>query len=145
MRECCKNYSPIVFRSTAAPAITTFNGGTHLFGNTEECLKHKVLSVPRRRGVLSMGPYKHREGTGYVPYHRGDYHDAIENGKSRVRLLVHESTFGGMSPYAAARLRRLGRLAATRGTDNKVDYTLSYTTPPRLLCRTTRSASRRPA
>ena len=74
-----------------------------------------------------MGPYNHRAGSGYVPYHRGDYYDAIENGKSRVRLLAHEATFGGMSPYAAARLRRLGRLAATRGTDNKVDYTLSYT------------------
>ena len=59
-----------------------------------------------------MGSFDHRVGGGYVPYHRGDYHDAIENGKSRVRLLVHESTFGGMSPYAAARLRRLGRLAA---------------------------------
>ena len=60
---------------------------------------------------------------GMWPY----YHDAIENGKSRVRLLVHESTFGGMSPYAAARLRRLGRLAATRGTDAKIDYTRSHT------------------
>ena len=74
-----------------------------------------------------MGPYNHREGTGYVPYHRGDYHDAIENGKSRVRLIVHEATFGGMSPYAAARLRRLGRLAVARGTDKKIDYTRSYT------------------
>ena len=113
--------------TAAAPAITTFNGGTHLFGNTEERLKHKVLGVPRRRGVPSSGPYNHREGTGYVPYHRGDYHDAIENGKSRVRLLVHEATFGGMSPYAASRLRRLGRLAAARGTDCKIDYTRSYT------------------
>ena len=36
-------------------------------------------------------------------------------------------TFGGMSPYAAARLRRLGRLAAARGTDKGIDYTRSYT------------------
>ena len=32
-----------------------------------------------------------------------------------------------MSPYAAARPRRLGRLAKARGTDKKIDYTRSYT------------------
>ena len=31
------------------------------------------------------------------------------------------------SAYAAQRLRRLGRLAATRGTDAKIDYTRSHT------------------
>ena len=41
--------------------------------------------------------------------------------------MVHEATFGGMSPYASARLRRLGRLAVARGTDKGIDYTRSYT------------------
>ena len=32
-----------------------------------------------------------------------------------------------MSPYAAKRLRRLGRLTAARGTDKKINYARSYT------------------
>ena len=35
-------------------------------------------------------------------------------------------TLGGFSPYAARRLRRLGRLAAENGVD-ATDYTRSYT------------------
>ena len=80
-----KNYSPIINKNTAKPAVTMFNGGTHLLGNTEERLKHKVLGVPRRRGAPSMGPYNHREGSGYVPYHRGDYYDAIEKERQVAR------------------------------------------------------------
>ena len=59
--------------------------------------------------------------------YRRHYWDAIEHRKSRVHLLVHEASFGGMSPYTAMRLRRLGRLATARGTDKKIDYTRSYT------------------
>ena len=43
-----------------------------------------------------------------------------------MHLLVHEASFGGMSPYAAKRLRRLGRLATVRGTDKKINYARSY-------------------
>ena len=42
-----------------------------------------------------------------------------------VLLLVHE-TLGGMCPFAARRLRRLARDAATNGCDT-TDYTLSST------------------
>ena len=108
-----KSYSPIVRKNTSAPGGASLNGGVFLLGNTEERLKHKVLGA-RQRGVPSMEAFDHGTGKGYVPYTKGQYWDAIENRKSRVHLLVHEATFGGMSPYAAKRLRRLGRLARRR-------------------------------
>ena len=40
---------------------------------------------------------------------------------------MHEASIVGMSPYAAKRLRRLGRFAAARGTDKKINYARSYT------------------
>ena len=64
-------------------------------------------------------------GTGHVPAHDGDYADAIKNRKAKVHLLVHETT-GGMSPFAARRLRRLARAAAENDNDT-TDYTLSST------------------
>ena len=67
----------------------------------------------------------HTTGAGYVPYHAGDYVDAIKNKKATTHLLVHE-TLGGMCPYSARRLRRLARDAATSGCD-ATDYTLSST------------------
>ena len=60
-----------------------------------------------------------------MPAAAGDYHDALSNRKARVHLLVHETT-GAFSPYAAMRLRRLGRLAAENGVDS-TDYMRSYT------------------
>ena len=42
-----------------------------------------------------------------------------------MHLLVHETT-GAFSPYAAMRLRRLGRLAVEQGVDG-TDYSRSYT------------------
>ena len=76
-------------------------------------------------------------GRGFVPYHAGDYVDALKNRKARVRLLTHE-VFGGMSPSTAGYLRRLARDAA--GGGDRTDYSLSSTAPAR-LCRSTRSAS----
>jgi hypothetical protein len=119
-----KNYSPYVKPTTAHPACTSLVGGTHAFGNTEERLKHQVLGS-RQRGVPASGRFKHQDGSGFVPAAEGDYRDALRNRKARVHLLVHETT-GAFSPYAALRLRRLGRLAAERGTDS-TDYTRSYT------------------
>ena len=55
---------------------------------------------------------------------KAHYRDAITNRKAKVLLLVHE-TSGGMSPYGARRLRRLGRDAEDNGHDT-TDYTLSY-------------------
>ena len=119
-----KNYSPFVHAATTKPAVTTLNGHTHGFGNTEERLKHRVLGS-RRRGTRSDGKYDHRNGTGHVPAHDGDYVDAIKNRKAKVHLLVHETT-GGISPFAARRLRRLARAAAENDNDT-TDYTLSST------------------
>ena len=42
-----------------------------------------------------------------------------------MHLLVHEA-LGGFSPYAARRLRRLGRIAAENGVDG-TDYSRSFT------------------
>ena len=53
-------------------------------------------------------------------------HDAIENGKAAVHLVTLEAGLGGMSPYAARRLRRKGRDAAESGAD-PTDYTASPT------------------
>ena len=120
-----KNYSCFVTKSTAHPAVTTLNGGEYAFGNTEERLKWRVLGA-RVRGVPAMGCFNHSNGAGHVAPHFGDYGDAIHNRKATVRLLVHEATLGGMSPYAARHLRRLGRDAVEGGTDG-TDYTRSFT------------------
>ena len=93
-------------------------------GKTSERLKHKVLGT-RQRGVPAQGKFDHAAGTGHVPYHAGDYVDALKNRKATVQLLVHE-TLGGMCPFSARRLRRLARDAATSGCD-ATDYTLSST------------------
>ena len=73
-----------------------------------------------------MGRFDHSNGAGHVAMHLGDYGDAIHNRKATVRLLVHEATLGGMSPYAARHLRRLSRDAVEGGTDG-TDYTRSFT------------------
>ena len=76
-----------------------------------------------------MEEYDHRVGTGYVPYKKGDYHDAIEKKKSKVHLLIHEAGLGGMSAYAARRPRRLARAAADTGDGKKTKYRRSLTAP----------------
>ena len=60
-----------------------------------------------------------------MPAHDGDYRDAINNKKATTKMLSHE-TLGGMSPFAARHLRRLGRDAAVAGID-ATDYQLSTT------------------
>ena len=120
-----KNYSCFASKSTNRPAVTTLNGGEYGFGNTEESLKWSVLGA-KQRGVPAMGRFDHSNGAGFVPAHHGDYRDAIRNRKATVHLLVHEATLGGMSPYAARHLRRLGRAAAEGGTDG-TDYSRSFT------------------
>ena len=70
--------------------------------------------------------FDHSNGAGHVAMHFGDYGDAIHSRKATVRLLIHEATLGGMSPYAARHLRRLGRDAVEGGTDG-TDYTRSFT------------------
>ena len=120
-----KNYSCFVTNGTNWPAATTLNGGEYAFGNTEEPLKWRVLGT-RVRGVPAMGPFDHSNGAGFVAPHLGDYSDAIVNRKAAVHLLVHEATLGGMSPYAARHLRRLGRAAVANCIDG-TDYMRSFT------------------
>jgi len=120
-----KNYSAFVTARTECPAACTLNGGVYLGGNTEERLKMRCLGT-RRRGVPALGNFDHKKGTGYVPAKRGDYWDAIENRKARVHVVVFEAGLGGLLPYGAARVRRLGRRAKASGTD-PTDYTTSPT------------------
>ena len=110
--------------STNHPACTALVGHKYPFGNTSERLKHKVLGT-RQRGLPAQGRFCHQRGTGFVPYHAGDYVDALKNKKATVQLLVHE-TLGGMCPFSARRLRRLARDAAASGCD-ATDYSLSST------------------
>ena len=119
-----KNYSPFVHASTNHPACTALVGQKYPFGNTSERLNHKVLGT-RQRGLPAQGRFCHQRGTGFVPYHAGDYVDALKNKKATVQLLVHE-TLGGMCPFSARRLRRLARDAAASGCD-ATDYSLSST------------------
>ena len=118
-----KNYTPFVTRSTACPAVCTLNGGQYLGGNTEERLKYRVFGT-RRRGMPALGAYNHANGTGHVAAHRGDYYDCIENRKARLHLVTFEAGLGGLLPYGASRLRRMGRLAKASGAD-PTDYTTS--------------------
>ena len=120
-----KNYTPFVTTDTRCPAACTLIGGQYLFGNTEERLKYRVIGT-RRRGLPALGVYIHKLGTGHVAAHRGDYYDCIENRKARLHLVTFEAGLGGMSPYAARRLRRHGR-AATEGGCDATDYTTSPT------------------
>ena len=74
----------------------------------------------------ALGAFRHSTGEGHVAAHRGDYWDAVENRKATVHLITFEAGLGGMSPYVARRLRRLGREAKESGAD-PTDYTTSPT------------------
>ena len=120
-----KNYTCFVTGSTRCPTACTLHGGAYLFGNTEERLKHENFGT-RQRGVRALGAYNHRDGSGFVPAHNGAYHDAIDNKKAKLHLVTFEAGLGGLSPYAARRLRRKGREAKESGAD-ATDYTASPT------------------
>ena len=120
-----KNYTPLVTRNTNCPAACTLNGGAYAFGNTEERLKYKVFGT-RQRGVPALGAFDHRKNAGHVPPHRGDYWDCLEKRKAQLLLISFEAGLGGMSPFAARRLRRLARMAKESGAD-PTDYTVSAT------------------
>lgn len=111
-----KNYTPFVTMGTRCPAVCTLNGGRYLFGNTEERLKYSNFGASER-GVPALGPFNHATNEGHVPPHRGCYYDALENKKARLHLIVIEAGLGGLSPYAARRLRRKARDAKASGAD----------------------------
>ena len=61
-----------------------------------------------------------------MPAHRGDYYDCVENRKARLHLICFTAGLGGMSAYAARRLRFKGREAKAGGAD-ATDYSTSPT------------------
>ena len=66
------------------------------FGNTEEDFRVQVYGTPRI-GRKRDGPFDHSTGRGWVRRRRGSYFDAIHNKRSRVTLILCEST-GAVSP-----------------------------------------------
>ena len=115
-----KNYSPYVHARTNHQGAV-LNGGVYDFGNTEEKLKHVVLGA-RGRGCPSMRAFCRATGKGYFPPHQGEYRDALTNRKARVRLLVHDSSTGGMAPRTASRLHRLYHLSVAAGDTDMTNY-----------------------
>ena len=113
--------------TTAGGAKPATNQG-HLisFGNTEERLKHSVLGS-RRRGTRSDGKYNHRNGTGHVPAHDGDYADAMSKVHG-VLLLMTEST-GALAKPVVMLLRALARLATLPSGNDTTVYGSSRASP----------------
>jgi hypothetical protein len=66
------------------------------FGNTEEFYRREVFGL-KGRGRERDGPFNHRTGRGWVKAHKGTYHDALHVKKSRVSLMLVETT-GSISP-----------------------------------------------
>ena len=92
-------------------------GHTHGFGSTEEPLRRTVFGC-RERGLPSGPRFDHTTGEGHVPFHKGDYHDALRHKNNQVALLLVEC-FGGVASGGARLLRYLARRASDkkRGRD----------------------------
>ena len=92
-------------------------GHTHGFGSTEEPLRRTVFGC-RERGLPSGPRFDHTTGEGHVPFHKGDYHDALRHKNNQVALLLVEC-FGGIASGGARLLRYLARRASDkkRGRD----------------------------
>ena len=65
--------------------------------STEEPLRRTVfLSLGASRAAPPSGPrFDHTTGEGHVPFHKGDYHDALRHKNNQVALLLVEC-FGGI-------------------------------------------------
>ena len=93
---------PSPLRASAPPAGCQRMGHTHAFGSTEEPLRRTVF------GCLARGPpsgprFDHTTGEGHVPFHKGDYHDALrpqeQPGRAALsRVLRGHTTSGGRTP-----------------------------------------------
>ena len=72
----------------------------------------------RERGLPSGPRFDHTTGEGHVPFHKGDYHDALRHKNNQVALLLVEC-FGGVASGGARLLRYLARRASDkkRGRD----------------------------
>ena len=97
-------------------------GHLYAFGNTEEHARWANLGC-KPRGRRQDGPLDHKTGRGYVKGHKGHYDDALRVKKNVVCLLLH-NTFGGFSPPAATKIRRLGR--AARGGVDRTSYSTRH-------------------
>ena len=95
--------------------VCTNNGDAYRCGNTDERAKHRVLGA-RVRGLKNAGKFNHANGTGHVPHHDGDYHDAINKRKAHVELKLH-GTGGGMSDHTSKSLYRAARAAKDNDCD----------------------------
>ena len=89
---------------------TTYHGGTHAFGNTEERAIHRVLGVKGRDGDER---WESMQGVGHVTAHDGDYHDAQHVKRNTVELRLH-NLFGGFAPGSARGLRDLSKRTIDR-------------------------------
>ena len=65
-------------------------------------------------------PFSHTTGTGYVAPYRGQYDDALNNGRE-VWVLLAEVT-GALDETTAALLRKLATRAATKGMPDRTAY-----------------------
>ena len=132
---------PSPLRASAPPPGCQRMGHTHGFGSTEEPLRRTVFGC-RERGLPSGPRLDHTTGEGHVPFHKGDYHDALRHKNNQVALLLVEC-FGGIASGGARLLRYLARRASDkkRGRDG-TKYSKFH---PRGTSRTTsrRSAWRR--
>ena len=81
---------------TAAPQRQWATAHWVALGNTEEGLRIDVYGV-KGRGREGDKPYDHRTGRGWVKPRKGSYHDAIHVKKTRVNLMLVETT-GAISP-----------------------------------------------
>ena len=114
-RQNTKVPSPL--RASAPPAGCQRMGHTHAFGSTEEPLRRTVFGC-LERAPLSGPRFDHTTGEGHVPFHKGDYHDALRHKNNQVALLLVEC-FGGIASGGARLLRYLARRASAkkRGRD----------------------------
>ena len=69
---------PSPLRASTPPAGCQRMGHTHAFGSTEEPLRRRTVFGCLARGP-PLGPprFDHTTGEGHVPFHKGDYHDAL--------------------------------------------------------------------
>ena len=64
-------------------------GHTDAFGSTDEPLRRTVFGC-LERGPPSGPRFDHTTGEGHVPFHKGDYHDALRHKNKQVALLLVE-------------------------------------------------------
>ena len=114
--------------ATRAGASFRCDGHRFAFGNSEDKVRVECLGR-KQRGRVGDPPFNHNTGKGYIEGVKGYYHDALVNKKNKVNVLLH-NTFGGFSPPAASKIRRMGTTA--KGGTDRTRYAdrrrLSYVT-----------------